>query len=622
MELLFPHERVRDSQKELIESIQEVLENQKNLIAHAPTGLGKTAAAISSALSFAIQNKLTVFFLTPMHTQHKIAIDTLKEIQNKFGTKLNVVDLVGKKNMCLQPGVSTLLNSEFNEYCKHSIKNKTCDFYTNLTKNGEISIKTKLTLESLNNVICHTEELKSIAEESDLCPYEVSCIHAQRADVIILDYLHILDPEIREHLLKKTNQKLSNTILIFDEAHRLPDKCRDVLSIKLTTFTLEQAAKEAITEGNKEIGEDLRDIAEILFRLSKRLEFKQEELLITKEDFLNEIKKIGDYDELRDNFEWIGEKSKESKKKSFSSSVSSFMKWWLGEEEGFIRYLTRDFDRKGKPFVTVSYDCLDPSLIMKELAGDSYSLICMSGTLSPTNMYKDLFGFETEIKEFENPFPSKNKLTIIVPDTTTKFTARSEEMYKKIANHCAEIVNKIPGNSTIFFPSYKIRDDIYIHFETLCEKTTFLEMPGISKEEKLDLIEKFKSYKDTGAVLIGVSSGNFGEGLDLAGDFLKGVVVVGLPLGKPDLKTQELIKYYELKFKKGWDYGYILPALIKTKQNAGRCIRSETDKGVIIYLDSRYTWDSYFKAFKKEENLRISKDPIPRIIEFFKNENS
>ncbi len=619
MQILFPHEKVRESQKELIESITEAIGDKTNLIAHAPTGLGKTAAAISATLTYALEHKLNVFFLTPMHTQHMIAVETLKEIQKKFGKEINVVDLVGKRNMCLQSGVSSLTSGEFSEFCKSLMKEKNCDYYNNLIQKNDVSIQAKVTLESLKNVICHTEELKSIAKESDLCPYELACMHAHKANILILDYLHILDPNIRENLLRKTSKRLNDTILIFDEGHRLPEKCREVLSAKLTTYVLEQAAKEAQGEGHKEIGDDLRDIADILFQLSNKLEFKQEEILITKEEFLDKVKEVADYDELMGNFQFVADAVKETRKRSFCSSVSNFMKWWLGEEQGFVRILTRDFDKRGKPFVTISYNCLDPSLIMRELAEDSHSLICMSGTLSPTSMYKDLFGFETIAKEFDNPFPSKNKLTLIVPDTTTKFTARSPEMYEKIAEHCANIANSIPGNSAIFFPSYYLRDEVYSHFQDLCKKTTFLEMPGISKEEKYDLIDKFKTYKNSGAVLLGASAGNFGEGLDLAGDELKGVVIVGLPLGKPNLRTQELIKYYDLKFQKGWEYGYTLPALIKTRQNAGRCIRSETDKGVIVFLDARYTWSNYFKPFEKEPNLKVTKEPTDKIHEFFNN---
>ena len=169
-----------------------------------------------------------------------------------------------------------------------------------------------------------------------------------------------------------------------------------------------------------------------------------------------------------------------------------------------------------------------------------------------------------------------------------------------------DLVNKIKGNVFVFFSSYKIRDSIYLSFMNECKKTIFLEDSKMSKEQKLEMLERFKKYKKSGAVLLGVTSGSFGEGIDMPGDLLNGVIIVGLPLGVPDLETRELIAYFDKKYKKGWDYGYLFPAFQKTLQNAGRCIRSENDKGVIAFLDERYKWGNYFKCFPKDKNFIVA----------------
>ena len=96
------------------------------------------------------------------------------------------------------------------------------------------------------------------------------------------------------------------------------------------------------------------------------------------------------------------------------------------------------------------------------------------------------------------------------------------------------------------------------------------------------------------------------------------VIIVGLPLDKPDLETQQLIAYFDQKYKKGWDYGYILPAITKTMQNAGRCIRTETDRGVIVFLDERYAWPQYLKCFPSEWRLTITIQPKEKIRNFFR----
>jgi len=243
----------------------------------------------------------------------------------------------------------------------------------------------------------------------------------------------------------------------------------------------------------------------------------------------------------------------------------------------------------------------------------------MSGTLSPTEMYADLLGFPKDSikKEFPSPFPEENRLTLIIPKTTTKFTQRSEAQFNEISNVCSEIINSIPGNSAIYFPSYFLRDEIAKFFEPSCEKTIFYEQPKMTKEEKQNLLERFKKNKK--AVLLGVAAGSFGEGIDLPG-ILKCVIVVGLPLDRPDLETKELIKYYDLQYGKGWDYGYIMPALTRTMQNAGRCIRSGTDKGVIVFLDQRYTWPGYFKCFPSDWKIKITLDYANKINDFFEKQ--
>ena len=131
------------------------------------------------------------------------------------------------------------------------------------------------------------------------------------------------------------------------------------------------------------------------------------------------------------------------------------------------------------------------------------------------------------------------------------------------------------------------------------------------------MLEKFKSYSKTGAILLGVVAANFSEGIDLPGDFLNGVIVVGLPLSKPDLETMKLIEYYDNKFGRGWDYGYLFPAMNKTLQAAGRCIRSESDKGVIVFLDERYAWPNYKRCFPEEAGLKITKEYEGVIDEFY-----
>ncbi|MGV8171670.1 MAG: helicase C-terminal domain-containing protein, partial [Candidatus Woesearchaeota archaeon] len=134
--------------------------------------------------------------------------------------------------------------------------------------------------------------------------------------------------------------------------------------------------------------------------------------------------------------------------------------------------------------------------------------------------------------------------------------------------------------------------------------------------EKQEFLQNFSGYRSKGAILNAVITGSFAEGIDLPG-ILKAVVIVGLPLQKPDLETKSLIEYYDKKFNKGWDYGYLFPAFTKTIQAAGRCIRSETDKGVIIFLDERYGWNNYYRCFPSTWKIKVSLLYTALIKDFF-----
>ena len=364
----------------------------------------------------------------------------------------------------------------------------------------------------------------------------------------------------------------------------------------------------------------LKIIKEAFEELGSELNFNKEETFVRKNDFFESVNGNISYDEAAEEFSRVADDIRERQKQSFVGSIGKFMEEWLGTEDGFARIMSKNPNNNS---LMLSYRCLDPSLLTKDIIGRSYATIMMSGTLMPTEMYNDIIGFAngTREKSYLNPFPKDNRLCLIVPETTTKFTRRNDEEYRKIAETCNKIANKVNGNIILFFPSYDLRDKVYRHFYPVCKRKKIIEKPNLSKEERERMLEEFKGHKDGGAVLLAVSTGSFGEGIDLPGDYLKGVVIVGLPLEKPDLETKELIDYYQDKFGRGVEYGYIFPAITKCLQNAGRCIRSETDKGVIILLDERFAWENYRKCFPEEMDFKVSMMYEDRIAKFLESAN-
>ncbi|MBI4140794.1 ATP-dependent DNA helicase [Candidatus Woesearchaeota archaeon] len=609
--ILFPHDKIRPVQETFIQDVLSCLEKRKCLIVHAPTGLGKTAASLCPALSFAQKKNLTVFFLTSRHTQHKIVIDTVRAIKQKYGINVITASVIGKKNMCLQPNVESMRSSDFTEYCKYLRENGKCDYYTNARtkQTGEC----KVALAELSKTApSATEDVISLCSVNRVCPYEMSLMIAEKSQVIIADYYYLFNKSIRESFLKKTNKRLEDAVIIVDEAHNLPSRLRELLTKKLTNLGIKRAIKEAKELEKDDLIAKLVEVQDILNKLSKDLK-NHEDHRVEQAVVTEAIGRFCKYDEFIDELEEAADLVRDKQRQSSLGSLAGFFKSWPEESIGFCRIIKRD-----DPVIVLSHRCLDPSVASKDVIEGAYATILMSGTLTPTTMYKDLLGFSKDCveKEFESPFPQSNKLALIIPKTTTKFTERNDAQFQMIARICADVVNEVPGSCAVFFPSYQLRDAVNNYFQGLCEKTLLLEQPDLSKDEKQKLLDKLKNYGLRGAVLLGAAAGSFGEGIDLPG-VLKAVVVVGLPLDRPTIETQELINYYDARFGKGWEYGYTLPALTKCLQNAGRCIRSEHDRGVIVFLDQRYTHPNYLRCFPTDWQLKISVDYVPLIKNFF-----
>ncbi len=625
--MFFPHEKVREIQDELIKEIEDAIKQRQSLVAHAPTGLGKTASAISPALAAAFEKGLTVLFLTSRHTQHKIAIDTLKLIQQKYSKDFSATSILGKKWYCLQPGTQTLYSKDFAEYCRAMVDDDKCEYYTNFKKKGKLSTEAKKVLESIKNKVKDSQEIIDECQKCNLCPYEVSMQAAKNSKLIVTDYYYVFNNSIRNSFLKRIEKELSQCILIVDEAHNLPNRVKDLASEYLSTVILERAIKEARKYAPDEIAGWLKEIAGVLvnyakgfkeqslndFSASKKSLSKFDEKYISMEEFTEKISKIKDYDEMVEELGIIGDNIREDQKYSYIGSIARFLERWKLKEEGFTRILSV----KEKNIV-LSYRCLDPSVVTRQPLNEAYCSILMSGTLTPTTMYKELLGIENASeKTFKSPFPKENRLNIIIPKTSTKYQSRSQQQYQLIAEEVDKVVEKIPGNVLVFFPSYYLKDQVRQYLKN--DKTLFDEVSGLTKEERNEILEKFKGYKKIGSVLLAVVSGSFGEGIDLPGDEVKGVIVVGLPLQKPDLEAEALIKYYDDKFGKGWDYGYLFPAFTKTIQSAGRCIRSNKDRGVIIFLDERYAWPNYKRCFPGDWDIKITLMYEKWIGEFFED---
>ena len=642
----FPHKRIRKFQDKLMLDIYNAVREEKSILINAPTGIGKTAGVLAPLLTITSEinknrkesDKVKIFFLTSRHTQHKVVIETVQKINEIHKKNLAVANIVGKKFLCGFDDVSSFYSSEFNEYCRSLKENNQCDFYNNtFDKGGEekkFSKSARATVEFLKQKPSNTEFIRNVCKEKIICPYEIACGVAREADVIIADYNHIFNPSIRQIFLRKINTELENSIIIVDEAHNLPERLRGMMSQTINESTVEYAFKEAerfkldLYDELSAIRDFLRVKANTLKTSFNEGRLRFEEILIDNSEIIHFLKNKFNIDSFIDEFMDIGDSVRLKQRKSFIGRIGDFLdlinRTYTNEE--FITILSYEPNNtshsKTNKRIKVEYFCTDPSLLSREVIDNSIALVLMSATLKPLKMYSDILGFNNEktiLQTYNNPFPNKNRLTLIIPETTTKYEFRSKEEYKRITVHAYNIIKTVPGRTALFFPSYAIMNSVLNYLNRICKRNIFVEKKSQGKEEKNSLIKEF--LQDEKGVLAGVVGASFSEGIDLPNK-LKCVVIIGLPLRPPNIKTSKLISQYNEKFGKGFDYGYVVPAMNKAIQSAGRCIRSEEDVGALVFLDKRYLYELYRNLMPDDWKLIISLDYQKELLKFFNSFNN
>ena len=602
---LFPFSTIRGGQKELLDDAQKVIESKGILISHAPTGIGKTVAALVPALEYALKNDKVVFFLTPKQSQHKIAVDTLKLIKRVRSVDFTVVDVISKQAMCPRD-ISKEYYAVFNELCKFEQKSRKCRYF----RKHDREVTDRITQE-----IMHVEELKDLCTSNGICPHRAALDAARHTNVLICDYNYLFS-DISETVLTSLKLDLEDIILVVDEAHNLPDRIRNHLSDELTMNSLKEATRE------------MQSIDELMYRHLKGVEKffnefvkdKNKEQNIEKQEVADGITQVLQetlgkplsYWEFVEKLKEIGTAliSGKEKERSAILRVAEFLDGWTTDLA-----CSRVFSNEPKP--RISFRLLDPSILGGKILSNVHAAILMSGTLYPTEMYADILGAEKEktlLKEYKSPFPVENRLIMVTKGLTTRYAERNENMYENIAKKISEISDVVDGNIAVFFPSYALLESIA---SNISEEKTLIERRQMNKRQKNRLYNRLRSR---GGILLGVQAGSLSEGIDYEDNILKAVIIVGLPLSPPTLEVKNLQRYYVNKFgeDKGRLYGYIYPAIGKVLQAGGRGIRSETDICVIILMDYRFAYPIYRKCLPPDYGFKITDEPEKLCKKFFK----
>ncbi|MDD1747497.1 MAG: ATP-dependent DNA helicase [Methanomassiliicoccales archaeon] len=579
---LFPFERVRKGQDQFLEEARNCFASRTHLLAHAPTGMGKTAVSLSAGLECSLAQGGFLFFLTAKQSQHAAAIECLRQIWRK--RKLAAVDIVAREGMCLarrRGGRSPCLDGT------------PCYFR---------GARVEEAAGRLLDYPLHVQEAVGLCLRLGACPYLASLKALRKADVAVCDFNQVFT--LQEGLLARTGNEAPSTCLVVDEAHNLTTRIMDNHSAELDERRITQASNDPRLKRMRGDIESVRDAFRAVCKAGSRRGIEPWEL----DERMAELCGTGSSGLAQEMAEELGDDAR-----SGAPDLSGFLSLWSAFGKGSTRFV------RGTPS-TLHCRLLDPALVAAPVLERVRCALLMSGTLHPPEMFAEMLGIRERAacRRYPAPFPSENRMVRAVPGVSSRFQQRSEAMYQSISRRLREVSEHVPGNLAVFFPSYDFMSAVMFQLRSSpLGKQVLADSRELSKNEREAMLLEMR--REGNRALFASMGGSFTEGVDFHDNLLSAVVVVGLPLSPPSEELDALASRLADKFgtAKAKLYSQTYPAIAKVLQASGRAIRSEKDRAAIILLDERYLLPPVSTALPEEHRPLCSRDLGRELDEFF-----
>ncbi|MBQ3544108.1 MAG: ATP-dependent DNA helicase [Lachnospiraceae bacterium] len=588
--LEFPFE-YRKGQRNIVVSVYKTIMKKERLFIQAPTGVGKTISTVFPAIRAIGEGRGDKIFYLTAKTITRTVAEEAYSVLRKNGLHFRTVTLTAKEKIC--PNEEVACNPLKCECAK-----------------GHFDRINDAIFDVINNEESITREvIESYAIKHNVCPFEMSLDVSNFMDGVICDYNYVFDPHAR---LKRyfADGARGDYIFLVDEAHNLVERAREMYSAvlikedflkckkivkeksKRVYGLLEKCNKEMLKLKHECVGQgngytytlvdDTEELVKNLLRLSQAFE-----------KFFDDFKEFDGRDEVLDLY----------------FDVRNYLDIYELVDEKYVMY--SDFNENDDFYVKLF--CVNPSGNLLECMEQGSSTVLFSATLLPVNYYKELLtgNILDNAIYIDSPFDTRKRLLVTAKDVSSKYTRRGEEEYIKILKYIEEIVTACAGNYMVFFPSYKLMNDVYELAEIMgfTDKVRIIrQMSGMDEEDREEFLNYFAVMKNSdegernNKTLIGfcVLGGIFSEGIDLKNEMLIGSIIVGTGLPQVCSEREILKNYYDETGRRGFDYAYLYPGMNKVQQAAGRVIRTDDDYGVIALLDERFLQRTYLSLFPRE----------------------
>ncbi len=632
--MTFPY-AYRPGQRELMAQVYTSVEKGERLFVMAPTGVGKTLANVYPSLKALAKNKADrIFYLTAKTITRTVAADcvnVLRHPENKDGDislRLKSVVLTAKEKICPQDKCEC--NPDACPYAKGHFDRINDAMYDLLTNEDEFS----------------REKVMEYAERHKVCPFEFSLDMSLFSDMIICDYNYVFDPNV--YLRRFFSETATGRFMfLIDEAHNLVERAmkmysaklvkEDFLDMKRLVKGMDAKLASSIESCNRHLlllkrecdGLSVTDsfdpLVNLLLRLSGRIE-----------QFLDDHEHFEFSDELLE----------------FYFGIRHFLNIYENmNERDYVQY-TRLCDNGD---LEVDLMCANPAKPVRKCTDRAVFTVFFSATLIPVDYYRMMLGADdTDPAVYaRSVFDPKKRALIVAKDVTSRYTRRSDAEYDRMAQYISEVVSAKEGNYLVFFPSFAMLErvfEIYMaRYHDKASQSVAVQSSSMSESEREDFLERFTKggdpdplyeegpVPDFGGIeietdvmlddetepdtLIGfcVLGGIFSEGIDLKNDALIGAIIVGTGLPMVCSERDLLKRCYDDMGLDGFAYAYRFPGMNKVLQAAGRVIRTEEDRGVVVLLDERFLGRDYQKLFPREwkDHSICRVDDIAEILEYF-----
>ncbi len=578
----FPFSGIREGQHELIRAVYRTVRRGERLYACAPTGIGKTISTLFPAVR-AMGDGYTdkIFYLTAKNTTAAAACEACEKLA-AAGADIRVLHLVSKERICRR---DLLCREQGGERCPLS-----------RTAHAREDAAARDLFRS-GKVVITERELREMGEERKLCPYELSLRYAELADIVICDYNYLFDPRIA--LRRFFSSPKERYTFLIDEAHNLVERSRELYSAEVSLAFLERfrSFMEKTPENRLHFGELISEFKRIVARytadavtqdasgiphgFSKMSELPPglPELLA---DLLAAAEAILDARALM------------QEELALLRTAVYDLRDILDRLSLYSKHFTSFLEVHGDALTYRSL-CLDPSEVVASRLSLGSSAVLFSATFTPTEYYRTVLGGErhSDMLDLPSPFDPSHLAVAVLDKISTRYTDR-EESLGAVARSVLTAVKAKPGNYLIFCPSFAYMDALVSAVLRLAPNIPYVRQERhMSGADRRAFLDRFSEGNRSALLGFSVLGGIFGEGIDLVGRRLIGSIVIGVGLPQPTPEREAIAAYYEDTLEAGREYAYLYPGINRVWQAAGRVIRRDDDRGVILLIDDRYGEPTY-----------------------------